>query len=202
MIVWGGLAGNPSGGRYDPTTDTWQGMSQAGAPAGAIGSAVWSGSEMLAWGGCTGSPQCNIPSATGARYRPDTDTWSAMSTDNAPAARFFHTAVWAGSEMIVWGGYDGTAYLNSGARYDPAGDRWTGMSTSNAPVGRRDHQFLWTGSKVLVWGGFGGPGDMRSGARYDVASDTWAPIDTSDPDTLRTNHSAVWTGAEMIVWGG
>ena len=32
------------------------------------------------------------------------NTWTATSTTNAPAARFRHTAVWTGSEMIVWGG--------------------------------------------------------------------------------------------------
>src|SRR5262249_13958835 len=36
------------------------------------------------------------------------DTWTATSTINAPAARELHTAVWTGSEMIVWGGYDGS----------------------------------------------------------------------------------------------
>lgn len=32
------------------------------------------------------------------------DTWIATSTTNAPSARAGHTAVWTGSEMIVWGG--------------------------------------------------------------------------------------------------
>src|SRR5437867_7443955 len=32
------------------------------------------------------------------------NTWTATSTTNAPAARDSHTAVWTGSEMIVWGG--------------------------------------------------------------------------------------------------
>src|SRR5437879_3931108 len=32
------------------------------------------------------------------------DTWTATSTTNAPDAREQHTAVWTGSEMIVWGG--------------------------------------------------------------------------------------------------
>ena len=34
------------------------------------------------------------------------DTWTATSTTNAPSARPGHTAVWTGSEMIVWGGYN------------------------------------------------------------------------------------------------
>src|SRR2546425_6328497 len=32
------------------------------------------------------------------------DTWTPTSVTNAPDARRWHTAVWTGSEMIVWGG--------------------------------------------------------------------------------------------------
>jgi hypothetical protein len=37
----------------------------------------------------------------------------------SPKGRSFHTAVWAGSEMIVWGGYTEGMYIyfNTGARY-------------------------------------------------------------------------------------
>src|SRR6266481_7535256 len=38
------------------------------------------------------------------------DTWTATSTTSAPAARDNHTAVWTGSEMIVWGGTDGSGF--------------------------------------------------------------------------------------------
>src|SRR5215211_1058124 len=34
------------------------------------------------------------------------DTWTP--TAGAPSARIIHTAVWTGSEMIIWGGYDGS----------------------------------------------------------------------------------------------
>ena len=57
---------------------------------------------MIVWGGSPGGGYLN----TGGRYNPGTDTWTATSTTNAPAARHYHTAVWTGSEMIVWGGYD------------------------------------------------------------------------------------------------
>ena len=40
---------------------------------------------------------------TGGRYNPSTDSWTATSTTNAPSGRVGHTAVWTGSEMIVWG---------------------------------------------------------------------------------------------------
>ena len=33
-----------------------------------------------------------------------TDTWQQISTTNDPSERSGHTAVWTGTEMIVWGG--------------------------------------------------------------------------------------------------
>ena len=51
------------------------------------------------------------------------DTWTATSTTNAPAARDIATAVWTGSEMIVWGGTDANlGPLNTGGRYNPSTD--------------------------------------------------------------------------------
>ena len=61
---------------------------------------------MIVWGGYDSGDYLN----TGGRYNPSTDSWTATSTTNAPAARYYHTAVWTGSEMIVWGGYDGTLF--------------------------------------------------------------------------------------------
>ncbi len=61
------------------------------------------------------------------------DTWTATSTTNAPLARYSHTAVWTGSEMIVWGGVGGGDYLETGGRYSPSTDSWTATSITNAP---------------------------------------------------------------------
>lgn len=47
------------------------------------------------------------------------DNWTATSISNAPGGRAFHTAVWTGSEMIVWGGKDDREFLNTGGRYNP-----------------------------------------------------------------------------------
>ena len=87
--------------------------------------------------------------------RPDgciDETWTDTSTTNAPAARASHTAVWTGSEMIVWGGYGGS-YLNTGGRYDPSTDSWAAISTGNAPFPRGGNTAVWTGSEMIVWGG-------------------------------------------------
>src|SRR5205814_4076704 len=83
-------------------SDTWTPTSLTNAPDGRDShTAVWTGSEMIVWGGCTG-PFCSNPINTGGRYNPSTDGWTATSTTNAPSARTGHTSVWTGSEMIVW----------------------------------------------------------------------------------------------------
>ena len=41
---------------------------------------------------------------TGGRYNPNANSWTPTSTTNVPDRRTGHTAVWTGSEMIVWGG--------------------------------------------------------------------------------------------------
>jgi len=137
---------------------------------------------------------------------PDTctgDTWTPTSTTNAPDARYFHTAVWSGSEMIVWGGYDNFAtYFNTGGRYNPSTDSWTATSTTNAPDARALHTAVWTGSEMIVWGGAAGATIFNTGGRYNPATDTWTATSTTNAPDARDFHAAVWTGSQMIVWGG
>src|SRR5256714_4408631 len=76
------------------------------------------------------------------------DTWTATSLTNAPAARSAHTAVWTGSEMIIWGGTQGgVVYLNTGGRYNPSTASWTATSTTNAPAVRDAHTAALTGTR-------------------------------------------------------
>src|SRR5438132_929245 len=61
------------------------------------------------------------------------DTWTATSTTSAPAARELHTAVWTGSEMIVWGGLSSGGRLNTGGRYNPGTDNKKRPTTASEP---------------------------------------------------------------------
>ena len=125
-------------------------------------------------------------------------TWVPLATAGAPTARDRHTAVWSGSEMIVWGGNDGDK-VATGALYDPVTDTWTPTSTTGAPVARQLHTAVWTGSEMIVWGGFG-PTDYEStGARYDPDTDTWTPMSTTGAPQGRTQHTATWTGTELSL---
>jgi len=131
------------------------------------------------------------------------DTWIATTTTNAPASRAGHTAVWTGSEMIVWGGgATGPTYLNTGGRYNPSTDSWTPTSATNAPDPRGGHTALWTGSEMIVWGGFNESGNLNTGGRYNPGTDSWTATSTTNAPVGRQDCSVVWAGSEMIVWGG
>jgi N-acetylneuraminic acid mutarotase len=170
----------------------WTPTSTANAPNGRDGhTAVWTGSEMIVWGGC-----CSFTN-TGGRYNPSTDSWTATSTINAPSGRVRHTAVWTGSEMIVWGGAF-VGDVNTGGRYDPSTNSWTTTSTTNAPSARDNHTAVWTGSEMIIWGGAG----TNTGGRYNPSTNSWTATSTTNAPINRSIHTAVWTGSEMIVWGG
>ena len=129
------------------------------------------------------------------------DTWTPTSTTNAPAARVQHRAVWTGSEMIVWGGFNPTP-LNTGGRYNPSTDSWTATSTINAPAGREYHTAVWSGTEMIVWGGTNFASYFNTGGRYNPSTDTWTPTSITNAPAGRYAHTAVWAGSEMIVWGG
>ncbi|HYO62995.1 MAG TPA: discoidin domain-containing protein, partial [Pyrinomonadaceae bacterium] len=213
MIVWGRNTqeGSDTGGRYDPETDTWRPTSTVGAPVGrSMHTAIWAGTEMVVWGGVQFGVMGKLN--TGGRYDPETDTWRPTSTAGAPEGRTYHTAVWTGSEMIIWGGSNATegggnaALVNTGARYNPANDSWTPTGTVGAPEARSEHRAVWTGSQMIVWGGavkgVTGPTGTYTGARYNPSTDVWTPTSTLRAPSKRVQHVQVWTGTQMIVWGG
>lgn len=212
MIVWGGfdstLGHLSDGGRFNPITDTWQPISMTGAPANLSSESyttMWTGSELIIWGGSSIMSPYNKVN-TGARYNPLTDTWRSLATVNAPSGRGGHSAVWTGTRMIVWGGFDETAnWTNTGGIYNPATDTWEPMTVTSAPEARGSHEAIWTGSTMVIWGGQGAtPGNplLNTGGRYNPATSTWLPTTISGAPSGRSGALTVWTGNEMIIWGG
>lgn len=161
--------------------------------------AVWTGSQMIVWGG-------NIAGAsnTGEIFDPVANSWSSVSTANAPVARNYHVAVWTGSKMIVWGGTNGSnVQLDTGGIYDPGTNTWT--ATSTGTVAPREFVEViasaWTGSKMIIWGRQSGTTTMNGGS-YDPSTNTWTTLPTSNAPAFRGSYQAVWAASKLIVWGG
>src|SRR5207237_8920769 len=105
------------------------------------------------------------------RDGPSAARWTATSTTTAPAARYGHTAVWSGSEMIVWGGSNGSSTFNTGGKYNPSTDTWAATNIIESPDSRENHAAVWTGSEMIVWGGY----SHNGGGQSPNAGGTYAP---------------------------
>lgn len=206
LLVWDGSRG----ARYDATDARWHPFTDIDAPDNTASTrAVWTGTHLLVWGSHSDGSNWGLAGA-GGRYDPATDTWQAITPVDAPRGRSMHSAVWTGSELVVWGGLsevccrsNGPWPLDDGGRYDPATDRWVATSRGTAPLARSEHSAVWTGMEMIVWGGRGsGNGHLGDGTRYEPATDQWTALATLDAPTPRSEHVALWTGSRMLVWGG
>ena len=180
------------------------------APVGgrAAHTAIWTGQEMVIWGGSTDFD--SDPFTDGAAFNPATRAWRMVPA--APLSpRFDARAFWTGREMIIYGGTSTEGViLGDGAAWDPAANRWRALPAS--PLGPRDGSVVaWAGDRLVVWGGAtvlpdDAPEDAEAevkndGAAYVPATDGWFPVPAA-PIVARTGADSVWTGTRFIVTGG
>src|SRR5260221_10979023 len=116
-------------------------MSLSGSPtARQYATAVWTeaGGRMLIWGGEGRNVAGAIASTLndGAQFDPATNSWSAIASSGAPSRRYFHSAIWTGSRMIVWGGVN-PPNPHDGGGYNPAADDCNAWSPTAAPKDRK-----------------------------------------------------------------
>jgi hypothetical protein len=162
------------------------------------GATVWTGTEMIVWGGTAYDPVTGdaTPFGDGAAFNLANGTWRIIAP--APlAAREQFPAVWTGTEMVVWGGQvvehadvEGVP-IHDGAAYNPTTDSWRMLPA--APLGSGTPQgrivtLVWTGTEVVLSGG-------SVTAAYDPATDTWRRLADRQVFAL----APIWTG-QSIVW--
>ena len=191
--------------QYDPVLDRWSNTNFVGQPTARIYSTVvWTGSQVLVWGGLDRNTFSGI--RDGARYDPTFDTWTAMSTAGAPSGRGVPVAVWTGTELLIWGGYEvrGTLQiLGNGALYNPATNTWRPMSTVGAPLARMLTAYAWTGTELIVWGGADGLRTSHAdGAAFDPSTNSWRSLPAAGAPSRRLGMAYGWTGTELLIWGG
>lgn len=208
MIVWGGSTESnetSTGGEYDPAANTWSSTASAVSCARELHAAVWDGSRMLVYGGrgdsSAGADQA-LPSGDcdsgGSAYTPGSG-WANLTTNSQPSSRFDHTAVFDGTDMLVWGGFNNSDYQVNGHKFTQ--NSWLQFESGGEPDARSEHTAVWVDSvnKMIIWGGRDGSGILNTGAEF--SGNSWG---SSVPTILdgRVEHTAVSTDETMIVWGG
>ncbi len=182
----------------------WDDMAVAPITGRQQHTAVWTGSDMVVWGGNSSSVSYL---ADGAKYNLATDTWTVLPA--APVVgRYAHVAVAAGTnKMIVWGGYN-AGYRNDGAVLDlsTTPPTWTTMlAPPTTFYGRYYASAVWTGTEMFVYGGYGSSCAgtyCADGALYNPSTNTWRTPATTSPIPGRYFASMVWNGSKAVIFGG
>jgi hypothetical protein len=201
LFVWGGEV--PAGGEgeevrpafgdgalYDPLTDTWSPIAAEGAPdARFLAHAVWTGHEVLVWGGVvTNADFDTVPQTSGAAYDVDREVWRPMSSDGAPVVdRPWPAAAWTGHELLVFDFLDSPQ--RGGGRYDPAADAWSPINPAGAPE-QPPCGVVWTGTQVIAV-------HRDSGlSTYDPTTDEWQNTPTAES----LCGVPVWADDRILSW--
>jgi hypothetical protein len=187
----------------------WSALRRAPITPRGDASVVWTGRELLVWGGDSGS-QGEKLHADGAAYNPRTGRWRRLPA--APLdARTGQAAAWTGTEMIIWGGYDQVSarhfrVTGSGAAYDPATNKW--QLLPKAPLSPRANAIaVWTGRTLVLLGGQ--PAVLtntirgyRDGASFSPGRNRWQRI---APPVPPHGHPLTWNTAvpsdgRLLAW--
>ncbi len=189
MLVWG-----ITDKAFDPATGLWRLLPEAPLSWGGPAVAVWTGRQMIGWGGGC----CGDSVAAGLAYTPATDSWDTLPPSPL-VGRQVATGAWTGRELVIAGGNNADGKLfGDAAAYNPSTRSWRRLPPMPEP--RTDATAVWDGSEVLVVGG----GDQQrlyaEGVAYNPSTNTWRRL--SAMEYPRAGHVALWTGSRLLVWGG
>ncbi|GAA2738475.1 hypothetical protein [Actinocorallia aurantiaca] len=185
----------------EPAAGPIRTIERAPIPSRVAHTAVWTGEEMVVWGGRGAPDKSTEPNrppnshatlpADGAAYDPEADSWRVLAKSPL-SGRTGQNDVWTGSSLLIWGGNAKRGKLKDGASYDPAADTWTALP--DAPDARSGAQTAWTGTEALFIGG-----SREDGVAYNPATRAWRAL----PDAPFHSYDwalSTWTGEEFLLF--
>jgi hypothetical protein len=186
----------------------WTRLPAAPIAGRADAATVWTGQQMVVWGGASGRDRDHAY-ADGAAYDPSSGQWQVLPAGPlAPRSNMAY--VWTGSQLFIWGGYEwvnGQRQVSGdGALYDPSTGTWRQVATS--PLAARANAItLWTGAQVVVIGGQPATStDSLRGyfdaAAYDPATNQWRRLPAIPTEQSRPMQylTAAATPSGIYVW--
>jgi DNA-binding CsgD family transcriptional regulator len=133
---------------YDPTSDRWVDLSPKPVPVADISSAVLGGLIYVPGGRLASGKPTNALEA----YDPVQDRWEKRAS--LPIALSAYALVAYEGRIFLFGGWDGSHYLDSVYEYDPSRDLWT--ARASMPTGRAFSGAALAAGKIYVIGGYNG----------------------------------------------
>jgi N-acetylneuraminic acid mutarotase len=187
----GMLVGSASllGSSAKPGTPSWRRLPPAPLAFEAGQTSVWTGKQLIVAGLTGAGADGNLLDASEAAlaYDPAKRSWQRLAAPPKTEAYCRRSAVWTGSEMLVWG-----CGLTA---HDPAADQWRLLPSPPSGAGI----VVWTGKEMLGWGG-GCCGDALSrGEAFDPKTERWRPLAES-PLAPDQQPLGAWTGRELVLF--
>ena len=106
---------------------------------------------------------------------PDTASWVQLSPTNSPPVRSYLAMTYdpASGKIIMFGGFDGTRYLNDTWTFD--GVTWTEVATNTRPPARAAAQMAYDSvtRKVVLFGGYDGTNYLGDTWLWDGTTSQW-----------------------------
>ncbi|MEX0324505.1 MAG: hypothetical protein AB3N33_00295 [Puniceicoccaceae bacterium] len=223
MLAWnessnvgGNYTAYLNGRAYNPAANSWRSF-PGYEPLGirSLATPIWTGEEMLVWGGDDYSRESAKDLNTGGAFNPETNTWRSLSTTGAPLGRSWHLSLWTPVGMVVWGGMRDYEDINSGGIYNPDTDSWESINPLGAPSARRDPAAVFYNGELILWGGHAMEVPNwytvrlvmpRELARYNPETRQWSS--SIAPGTPQLPEEAMWgenfsylIEGKMYVWG-
>ena len=122
-----------------------------------------------------------------------------------PAPRYAHSAVLAGSKVIIFGGKGEKTVFRDLYALDPVTMTWLqGPEGIGSPSARFGHSAsLVGGTKILIFGGWNGKEYFNDLYILDLEVMAWVQPKCDGPvPSPRQGHTAIQVGNNLIVQGG
>jgi hypothetical protein len=145
---------------------------------------VWTGTELIVWGGTTGGSSSSTGLADGAAYNPSTQTW--RSIPDAPISGTHPIAVWDHRRMLVW--EKSETGESPAAAFDPSTDTWTSLAPAPPRAAVAPSGAFWGDAAAVL---------LDLGVSYNPDLNEYRDLPMS-----RVKYGvSVWTGKEVIALG-
>lgn len=163
---------------------------------------VWTGHQMLIWGGGQGRSGATLVN-TGAAYDPITRTWTLLPPSPL-SPRMNMASVWTGRDWLLWGGETSStaAVATDGALYNPSTQTWQllprlAMASDGAP------RAVWNGAQVIVvTAPRAATVNVLHSAAFNPSTDRWTQLaDIVAPsDRPLVSFVALAAGSDVYTW--
>jgi hypothetical protein len=201
-----------SAGAYEPATDTWRVIAQPPISPNFAGftpsyaEAVWTGTEMIVFGGVSAGGLRNLRAA--AAYDPETDSWRTLA-DLPYGLEREAEAVLGQGVIYAWPSFVRPGETAAPLAYDIESDSWQSLAIPESLEVPLAPSLIWTGDELIAWGLAPSlDDDYGIGLTFDPTTGTWRALPptplapTSSSDGSEASQAAVWTGSQAIIWTG